>query len=123
MYQDDFGQGDDMRHRITLLAAVVLGAIAGIVAVSPAHATGPSVACRIQPYNTAFTAPCFTSYASYNYTVNFQVTGANPGATFTWTLTGAAGSTYGCGSTDAFCTKYVVAVQNDRTLTGSVTVN
>ena len=113
-----------MRARITVLMVAVLGAIAGVTAVAaPAHAVSGTLACRIQPNNSTFSDPCYTSVASYNYTVNFQVFNATAGSTFSWSLVGAAGSTYGCGSTDSFCTKYVGAVQGDRTLSANVTVS
>lgn len=112
-----------MRTRIAALTIAALAAVTGVIApAAPVHAVSGLVECRIQPYNPTFSSPCFTSYAAYTYTVNFQVTGATPGSTFAWSLQGAVGSTYGCAATDQFCTKYVIAVQGDRTLSASVTV-
>ncbi len=113
-----------MRVRIAALTIATLAAVSALVVpATVAHAVSGSLACRVQPYNPTFSAPCHTSYASYNYTVNFQVTGAPAGSTFAWSIAGfTGGSSFGCGSADSFCTKYLVAVQVDRTLTANVTV-
>ncbi|MEV0461147.1 hypothetical protein [Catellatospora methionotrophica] len=111
-----------MRARLAALTVALLTAVAGSLALtSPAYAVTGSAACRVQPGPSGYTSSCGTSTAAFTYVVSFQVTGAAPGTTFSWSVSGAtASNSYGCGSTDPFCTTYIPAVQGDRVLSATV---
>jgi hypothetical protein len=111
-----------MRARLAALTIALLTAVTGsLLVTSPAYAVAGSAACRVQPGPNGYSSSCGTSTAAFTYVVSFQVSGAAPGTTFSWGVSGAsASSSYGCGGADSYCTKYIPAVQGDRTLTATV---
>ncbi|GHJ47043.1 hypothetical protein Cs7R123_43850 [Catellatospora sp. TT07R-123] len=111
-----------MYARLAALTIALLTAVAATLAVtSPAYAVAGSAACHVQPGPSGYTSSCGTGTAAFTYVVTFQVSGAAPGTSFTWGVSGAsASSSYGCGSADSYCTKYIPSVQGDRVLSATV---
>ncbi|WP_306749571.1 hypothetical protein [Saccharothrix yanglingensis] len=79
--------------------------------------------CTIYPYWTyppVYSDSCVSPRPSYSSTIHFRVQSPTPGATYSWSLSGAPLPS-SCTSTSSTCTVVVNTTRTDRYVTATVT--
>ena len=92
-------------RRTALFMSMVAALLIGVaLPLTPASATGPSLACNIQPSNNDnFNVMCGTSIPTTSYTISYVVQGGSGTYTYSWTPPAGGTNTGGCTSTTFYC--------------------
>ncbi|WP_461124932.1 hypothetical protein [Saccharothrix stipae] len=120
-------------RRLSYALVAIVGVLSLVTLPSTAQAAGRAdslvgnqaagLECTIYPYWTyppVYSGSCVSPRPSYSSTIQFRVQSPTPGATYSWSLSGAPLPS-SCTSTSSTCTVVVNTTRTDRYVTATVT--